>query len=217
MIDSLTQIISVLSQTLPLEAMALFIGIISEAIPPIPSFPMLVTLGAFAKAQAYSLPAIFTLALFSAAGKTLIGIFIYILVDKAEDVFIAKYGAYFNIKPGQLEAFGEKFGKRKSDYFFLTLIRSIPFLSSTIITVAAGVVRIPFKLFVTTAFFGYFIQDSLYIYIGFTGINGFRHYFDEILSLNIFIKCSIIIAVISLLVYLYLRQRSKLKAKNTQL
>ena len=65
MLDLLRQLVSSLSDNVPLEILAFVVGFISEAIPPIPSFPILVFIGVFAKIQAYSLPAIFIISLFS--------------------------------------------------------------------------------------------------------------------------------------------------------
>lgn len=209
MLDLLRHLVSSLSENVPLEILAFIIGVISEAIPPIPSFPVLVLIGVFAKAQAYSVPAILFIALFSAAGKTLVGIFIYRLTDKAEDLFIAKYGNYFNIKTGQLEKFGGKFGKKNSDYILLTLIRGIPFLSATVLTVAAGLLKIPFKLFLITAFLGSFIQDSFYLYVGFAGINVFKKYFSELSYFNIFIICLFVIGIAVALTYLHLHKQKR--------
>ncbi len=214
MIDSLRELVTSLSENVPLEILAFIVGFLSEAIPPIPSFPLLILIGVFAKIQSYTLPAVFAIALLSATGKTLVGIFIYRLTDKAEDVFISKYGDYFNIKPGQLDKFGGKFGKRKSDYVLITLIRGIPFLSATVLTVAAGLLKIPFRLFLITAFLGSFIQDSFYLYVGFTGINVFKKYFSELGYLNIFIICLFVIGIAVALTYLHLHKQKRRKASE---
>ncbi len=196
------------SQTAPLEILAFFAALIQEIIAPIPSFPLLATIGYFAKIQEYLLPEILYIALLSAAGKTIAGIGYYYLADKTEDVVALKYGKYFNLKPGQLEKLGEKFGESFAHYFILIFIRAIPFLSSTIITVVSGLLKIPFKLFVISMYIGSFIQDTIYIYVGYTGIKVFKHYLKEIHSLKSMLVIALIIGAITILIYLYQRQRS---------
>lgn len=206
MVDFLRHFISHSAETVPLEILALITGFISEIIPPVPSFPILISIGVLARIQDYALPSIIIIAFFSALSKTGVGIFFYKITDKAEDVFIDKYGNYFNLKPGQLESFGDKFGKRPLDYFLITLVRGIPFLSSTLLTVAAGLIKLPLKLFVVTAFFGSLIQDSLYLYIGFSGLKGFRNYFKEHSHINIVLIGLFIISIIVTLIYLHLHK-----------
>lgn len=196
------------SHTAPLEILAFFVAFTQEVIAPIPSFPLLATIGYFAKIQEYLLPEIIYIALFSATGKTIAGIAYYYLADKTEDVVSLKYGKYFNLKPGQLEKLGEKFGESFGHYFILIFIRAIPFLSSTIITVVSGLLKIPFKIFVISMYIGSFIQDTIYIYIGYTGIEVFKHYIKGMHNLRSITMTVVIIGIISLLVYLYLRQRS---------
>ena len=196
------------SHTAPLEVLAFLAAFIQEIIAPIPSFPLLATIGYFAKIQEYLPPGILYIAFFSAAGKTIAGVGYYYLADRAEDIVSLKYGKYFNLKPGQLEKVGKKFGESFAHYFILIFIRAIPFLSSTIITVVSGLLKIPFKLFVISMYIGSFIQDTIYIYIGYTGIKVFKHYIKEIHNLRSITMTVVIIGIISLLVYLYLRQKS---------
>lgn len=206
MVNFLRQFISNSAETVPLEILAFITSLISEAIPPLPSFPILISIGVLARIQDYALPAIITIAFFSALSKTGVALFFYKITDKAEDIFIDKYGNYFNIKPGQLENFGAKFGKKPLDYLLITLVRGIPFLSSTLLTVAAGLIKLPLKLFVITAFFGSLIQDSLYLYIGFSGLRGFKNYFKEHGTINTILIGLFIIIIIATLTYLHLHK-----------
>jgi membrane protein DedA with SNARE-associated domain len=204
------------SQTAPLEILAFLAAFTQEIIAPIPSFPLLAAIGYFAKIQEYLPLGILFIAFFSAAGKTIAGIAYYYLADKAEDVVSLKYGRYFNLKPGQLESLGEKFGESFSHYLILIFIRAIPFLSSTIITVVSGLLKIPFKLFVISMFVGSFIQDSIYIYVGYTGVEVFKHYIKGIHSLKSIITI-IIVCVILTLLYFYLHQRKNYRTQTSDI
>lgn len=194
------------SQTASLELLAFFVAIVQEIVAPIPSFPLLATIGYLARLQEYHPIGIFYIALFSAAGKTLAGVAYYYLADKTEDIASLKFGKYFNVKPGQLEAIGERFKDSFVHYLLLIILRAIPFLSSTLITIVAGLLKIPFKLFVISMYIGSFIQDSIYIYVGYTGVKLVKDHLYRFHELKSYLVWFFIAIIISLLIIFFVRQ-----------
>jgi membrane protein DedA with SNARE-associated domain len=211
MLDWFLLTISSYSHTISLEIMALVGGFIEEIAPPMPVPPIMFIVGSFARVQEYPLLAILGLAMLSALGRTLGGTIVYKVVDKAEDVFINRFGRYFGLKVGQIESFGQRFSRNWSDYLLLIAIRSLPFISSTLVSVASGLIKIPLRVFWIATYVGSVMRDSFFLYAGFIGTRAFKHFLQESAHISIVIKLSVIVSILGLLIYLYARQQSKKK------
>lgn len=204
MSDWLLSTINHYLHVIPLEVFAFVASFIEEIIPPIPAFPIMVSIGGAAKIQNHELLFILLLAILSALGKTLGSIVVYHLIDKLEDVFIARFGAFFNLKPGELEAFGAKLGHGARDYVVLTFIRSFPLIPSAIVTVGAGILRIPLRLFIFATFFGTIVRDGFYLYAGYVGAQMALSYLSDSGHITKIIEIGTVLAVI---IYLIVRHQ----------
>ncbi len=162
---------------IPLEVFAFVASFIEEIIPPIPAVPIMLSLGGAAKLQGHDLFFILLLAIVSAFGKTIGSIIVYHIVDTLEDVVVSRFGSFFNVRPGELEAFGAKFGRGARDYVVLTLIRAFPLIPSSIVSIGSGLLRIPLRLFITATLIGTIIRDGVYLYVGFIGAEAVLTYY----------------------------------------
>lgn len=212
MIDLIINWLHSYSLNAPLELLVFILAFIEEIIPPIPSFPFIIMIGSFAKIQEYIMPMVFIIALFSAAGKTLGGTVVYHVVDRLEDVFVAKYGKYLGIKAGQLEALGARLGKRiVVDYIVLTTLRATPLVSSALISAGCGLLKIPFRLFIISTYIGSFVRDCIYLYLGYTGVKAFNNNFKHLKEYSVYFEYALIIFIILLVIYLYLKKRKSVQ------
>lgn len=195
------------ADSVPLGPLAFILAFFEELIPPIPGFTLMLMTGSFARIQDYPLLALFSLAVFSALGKTLGAQIVYRLVDKLEDAFIAKFGSFLKIKPEQIEAFGKKLGHGAIDYIVLIALRALPMIPSTLITVGSGLIRVPQRLFIISTFIGSIIRDSIYLYIGYVGTIAFEKYFHKTGNAQIIITSLIILAVIVIVSYHFYKNK----------
>jgi len=194
------------AHTIPIELFLFVASLLEEIIPPIPSFPVMFMAGNLARIQDYTVASLVILVIIGATGRTIGAITVYRIVDKLEDIFVLKYGPRFNLKPGQLETFGEKLGKGPRDYIILTALRAFPFFPSTIISIGSGLIRISLKLFIVSTFLGALLRDSFYLYVGFAGTKIVFAYFSEMEEFRLSIKVVLIISSILVISYLLFKR-----------
>ncbi len=209
MIDWLITILTPYASTVPLEALVFCFSFLEEIIAPIPAFPILLLTGGFAVVQNYGLLGILWLAAVAAFGKTLGAIIVYHIVDKVENVFMTRFGAYFDVAPGDLEKFGSRLGHGKRDYVFLTLARAIPFIPSAIISVGSGLIHIPLKLYIVATFVGSFFRILSYLLAGYFGAEVVIHYLSGSEALSSVVQWVVLLLAGCGFLYLLWRRRTK--------
>ncbi len=197
------------AQTLPLELFVFLASFFEEIIPPIPAFPIMILAGGFARVQDYYLLQILLLALASALGKTVGSILVYHLADKLEDALVLRFGKFFSLKPGQLEAFGAKLGNGWFDYLVLTLLRSFPLIPSSLISIGSGMLSIPLRLFLFATFTGTILRDGLYIYAGYMGTIALASYTKDTERTQLIIIATIIFIIIFCIAFFYYKNEKK--------
>jgi len=131
------------------------------------------------------------------------------VTDKLEDVFVEKYGKYFGLQPGQVETLGSKLGRGWVDYVALITLRATPLISSTLISVGCGLLKIPLRLFIISTYLGSVIRDIIYLYIGYTGISTFKKFLREANEISENIIIAVIVCTILYLGYRYYIYRFK--------
>lgn len=187
-----------------------FVGSFFEEIfPPIPAFLTMILTGSLARIQGYELYALLPLVLISAGGKTLGSIVVYEVVDRAENVFMKKFGHLFNLTDSSLEKFGRRFSQSWSDYAILISLRAIPLVPSTLVTVGSGLIALPRRLFVIATYIGTLFRDSVYIYIGYIGMKNFSnhsHFLYQAFSLKHVITGAILTLCCAVLYLAYKRR-----------
>jgi membrane protein DedA with SNARE-associated domain len=215
MTDWIINVVLPYTETVPLEIIVFIFSIIEEIIPPVPAFPVVIVVGSLAAVQDYGFFGVIWLAAVAALGKTVGAVMVYGVVDRLEDVFVRKFGGYFDIAPGDLERFGAKLGNGKRDYIFLTIARAIPFIPSTIISVTSGLLHIPLKLYIITTFLGSVIRDLVYLFAGFYGAEALINHLAGSEEMSSILQWSIIGGVVAILAYFYLRNKRKSASKET--
>lgn len=90
----------------------------------------------------------------------------------------------------------------------MIILRSLPIVPSTIISIGSGLLKINFRLFIISTLIGSFVRDIVYIYVGYTGAKVAISYFKgSINNLESIIEVAIVVLGLVGLVYLYLKRR----------
>ena len=173
MFSHLESIIMSFAHTLPLEVFVLVASFVEEVIAPIPSPAVMVLAGSLAKIQEYGVYALILLSIIGAIGKTMGALVVYIITDKAEDMVMNKFGAFFNVTRDDVVRLGNKLGNGPRDYIFMTLVRAFPFVPSVVVSVGSGLLKVRLPLFIISTFIGTIVRDGFYLYAGYVGVQLF--------------------------------------------
>lgn len=161
------------SSIVPIEIFA-FVGTFAEEIiAPIPSpFVMMLT-GSLAYLSELSLARIIFLIFIAAVGKTLASWILYLVADKLEDVLVQKFGKFFGINQGQIEALGNKLSKGWKDDLLIILARAFPIIPSAPVSIACGILAVNIRSFLLGTFIGTLFRNTAFFYLGYLGLENF--------------------------------------------
>lgn len=159
-----------LASVLPLPLFAALSSFIEEIVAPIPSGPVMLVMGSLAQVQGYSLMMLCGLALVATIGKVLGALVVYVIADKTEDILLGRFAKFFGITHAQIESFGARLGNGWRDYVLLTLLRTLPFVPSVVVSFGAGALKVPLRLFIVATIIGTILRDAFFLYLGYAGI-----------------------------------------------
>lgn len=169
-IEQLIRYFEQLTLRLPLELIAFVGSFVEEIISPLPSFIVLVPVGAAASAQEYAVWCLAVLALCSAFGRLPAALLLYWFADRFEDV-VLKHRNLFGVTHSEIERFGKRLGKSgRRDWVILFLMNGLPVFPTMVLSLACGFVKVPKRMFVTTVFAGSILNALCYLGIGYVGI-----------------------------------------------
>ena len=207
MFANLEQIIISYAEHIPLEIFSPAVSFFEEIIPPIPSPSVMFATGSMALIQGYLFPGLIILALLGAVGKTLGASVAYFVADKVEDLFSAGISKFIGITHSQIESFGSHLGKGLRDYVILTVLRSLPIVPSSLLSVGCGLLKVQFRLFLFSTFVGSIIRDFIYIYLGYIGTEVAVSFLQKTTSTESFVKIGIVLIVLISLGFVYIKRR----------
>lgn len=208
MFDWLETYLFDLIDTLPLELFVLIGSFIEEVIAPVPALAVMLITGSAAAVQGLSPLDLIPLAIIAALGKTVGAIIVYEITNRVGGMFLTKWGPYFKVSESEIRALGQKLSGTKRDYLFLTFIRAMPVVPSSVVSVGCGLLRIPFTLFLTTTFVGTIVRDGIFLYVGYSGITVFEKLAERSAAVEDLLQTGFIVLVVSVFAYIYYR-RSK--------
>lgn len=170
MSEFITSLLAWLSANVPLEMLAVVASGLEEIIAPIPSPLVGALVGSLALSEGYTvIMAVLFFGFLMAVGKTIACVLIYWVMRYASEVTVTKLEKFIDVTPEDLTKLSRFFTGKLSDYILLTLVRAIPFLPSSPISVVAGIVKIPLRLYAITTFIGSYIRSGLFIFAGYAG------------------------------------------------
>lgn len=214
MFNFLEHIIISSATNMHLAIFAPAVSFIEEIIPPIPSPSVMIATGYMAQVQGYLFYSLIILAVLGAIGKTLGASVVYYVSDKVEDLLSGKIVKFIGVTHEQIESLGAKLSRNWKDYVVLTVLRALPVVPSSLLSVGCGLLKIRFRLFVVSTFFGSIVRDFIYIYIGYTGTKVVRRLFENTANTaESVLQLLAVIIIVLFLGYLYYRryQNNKLK------
>lgn len=201
----LEELVLSFASLMPLPLFAAVSSFIEEIVAPIPSGPVMLVMGSLAQVQGYSLLMLFGLVLVATFGKLLGGLVVYVIADKTEDIVLGRFAKFFGVTHTQIESFGARLGNGWRDYILLTILRTLPFVPSVVVSFGAGALKIPLRLFIIATIIGTILRDSFFIYLGYAGIGAAEELlkrFSTIESVLQVLIASALVVVFAMLVYL---------------
>lgn len=207
----LTQNLEALATKVPLEVFVLLGSLIEEIIAPIPSPSILTLAGSIALSQEKTILFLVWLAILGSVGKTLGGLVLYWIGDKAEDIISHKWGKFFGISHKHIEHLGSKFHKGHRDILLLTFLRALPIFPSAPISIGSGVIKLPIKVYLLGTFLGTIVRGFIYIYLGYTGVELLKGLSTQLDQTETLIQIAIVLILLLIIAYSYWkRHKSKL-------
>lgn len=195
---------------LPLPAFAALASFAEEIVAPIPSGPVMLITGTLAQVQGYTLPLLVGLALVAAVGKLAGSLVVYFIADKAEDVFAARFAKFVGVSHEELERFGARLGNGWKDYVLLTLLRTLPFVPSVVVSFGAGMLKVRLKLFIFATFIGSILRDFIFLYAGFVGLTYAEELMEQFSTLESIGQVAIVSTLaLALFVFIFVRWRKR--------
>lgn len=208
MFDALTQSLLSLADSMSVEAFTFIGSLVEEIVAPIPSPIVMTAAGSLAAQQGYPLAYLFALSLIGAVGKTIGALFVYGVAYALGTVFVQRFGHLLGVTLSDVDALRTRLGKGWSQLASLTFLRALPIMSSMVLSVGCGVVRVSFMLYVISTFIGTIVRNFFYLYVGFSGVAAYRALVDGLDGVESAIQIVIGVAVLAFLGWLYWR-RSK--------
>jgi membrane protein DedA with SNARE-associated domain len=143
---------------------------LQELVSPLPSFLVFVPGGAAPQSQGASVWHIIILSFVIGIARVLAGLMLYWLSSKLRLWLFAKRQSWFGLKKSQLERAQDKLSK-KGGWWAVFSLWALPFVPGTLISLAAGFVKMPTLTFVTATYTGSIINALTYLLIGYYGLD----------------------------------------------
>jgi len=210
-VDTIITWLENLGRQVPLEIFTLIGSFVEELVAPIPS-PIIMTMaGTFAQAQGRPLFYLLVIAVLSSVAKTAAGLLLYVVADKGGDFLLTRFGKFLGITQDEVEKIGAYISGGWKDDVVLFLLRSIPVMPSSPISITCGAIKISMVTFLWATFFGSIIRSAFYLYLGFTGLDAARSLLENMDSLeDIFKVVFVVLLGVAVLWGYYKRQRGEL-------
>lgn len=200
-------------QTMPLPLFVMVGGIIEEIVAPIPS-PLVSTLaGSIAAGQQLGMVYLLWICALATLAKTLGAWLFYVLGDKLEDVVVPRFGKYIGVRHEDLEHFGEHFKGTWKDAVILVILRSIPVMPSTPISVVCGILKINLRTFFLATYLGFYVRNLTFMLLGYTGLAAIGSLMEGIDTAETVLKILIVLAAVGVIGWLYWKRRSRQPAR----
>ena len=197
-----------LAQNIPLELFSILGTIIEEIIAPIPSPFVMTATGSIAQAQSKALGYLIVIAVLGAFGRVIGASFLYFLADFGEDLVVGKLGKFIGISHKQVEKIGSKFEGTAKDYLTLTILRSIPVMPSSPISIVCGLVKLKYKVFAIGTFFGSIVRNLFFLYLGYTGLSASENLLAGIENAQTIMEVVVLVTLATGFYYFY-KKREK--------
>jgi len=200
---------------LPLEISSFLGGLIEEIVAPIPSPFVMAAVGSAAFAQSKGFFSLLVLALVGSLGKTLGAWVIYVIADKLEDVVVGKWGRFLGVSHQEVEGIGKHFKGGWKDDLILFVLRALPIVPSSPVSVVCGIIKINLRTYLVSTFAGNFFRNLIYIYLGYAGISAYQSLLSGLDSMESIMQIMIFMSLAGFVGWIYYK-RHKSKSETTK-
>jgi membrane protein DedA with SNARE-associated domain len=191
----------------PLEWFVLIGSFVEEVVSPIPSALIMGTAGSLALMQGAAPIYLVFLVLFGNIGKALGSWIYYFLGDRLEDLLIKRITRVFGVQHEEIENIGKRFtGHHWKDGGALFIIRAMPFMPTTPVSIAAGIIKMDKRIFLLATYLGNVVKDLVYISIGYAGLAKLHTLWREIIPVKAGVDVLVAIGIVVFLVLLYIHR-----------
>lgn len=197
-----------LSEIVSLPWFVLIGSFAEEVISPIPTLLVMGTAGTLTFARGLPLSYLFFLSLMGNIGKTAGAYIYYVIGDKLEDLVVPRYGKYFGVTHQEVTRIGKRFTGGWQDALVLFLLRALPFLPTTPVSITCGILKMRRSEYLTITFVANFIKDIGYLFVGYAGIAMIGRLWRDIDNIRFFFHLMTVIAV-CLFLFLLWNHRQK--------
>ncbi len=208
MIQGIVSWLEQTAQAIPLPLFVMVGGIVEEIVAPIPSPLVSILAGSITATQNLGIPYLLWICLLATIAKTFGAWLFYILGDKLEDLAIPRFGKYIGVKHEDLENFGGHFKGTWKDEAILIVLRSIPVMPSTPISVVCGILKIRLRTFLTATLIGFYIRNLTFLLIGYTGLGAMESLMEGINTAETIFKILIVLTGVVVISWLYWKRRT---------
>lgn len=190
----------------PLEVFTLVGTFVEEVIAPIPSPLMMTTVGSIAALQGKAMSYLLVLSVIGAVGKLFGAWILYFFADKAEDIVLGRFGKFLGVSHADVEKIGKHLNGSYRDDLILIVLRALPIIPSSVVSVGSGILKINLKTYLYTTFLGTIVRDFVFLYFGFVGVSAFEGYIKGFESAESLIQIGIGIALFLFIAFMYYRR-----------
>lgn len=203
-INTITEWIKTLAETLPLELFVIIGGFVEEVVGPIPSPLVMTSAGTIALTQGHTFLYVLLLSFLGGIGKTLAAWLLYILGHKAEYWIVGRWGRLLGLSHESVASLTKRLtGHGAWDDLALFVLRALPILPAAPVSVLCGVLRLPLKSYLSMTFLGYSMRNLFFLSVGFVGADAYRAIIQDIRAWEAVLWIASILAVFALGVWLY--------------
>ncbi len=206
MFDTISAALMSLSSSMSVEAFTFFGSFVEEVVAPIPSPIVMTAAGSLAHAPGHPFTYLFVLSLIGAAGKTTGALIVYGVSYFVGVVFIDKFGRFFGVTHADIDKLRDKLDGGVKDLALVTFFRALPIMSSAVVSIGCGVLRIGFFTYLVATVVGTIVRDFFYLYVGFRGVEAYHALVNGLDDVEGWIQIAIGGCVLLLLVWLYWRR-----------
>lgn len=196
-----------MAQSVPLPFFVFIGGIIEEIIAPIPS-PLVATLaGSIAASQGMTFLALALICAVATVGKSIGATIFYVLGILFKDLAVPRFGKYVGVTEKDIDAFAKHFNGSKRDAWMLMVIRAIPVMPSTPISLLCGTLGINKRTFFFATLVGFYIREMTFMLIGYTGLSALDSLMSGIDTAETVLKIVIVAAALIVLGWLFWKRK----------
>lgn len=197
-----------LSGAVSVELFVMVGGFLEELVAPIPSPLVLGTAGTLIEVAGNGWLYMVWIAVLASVAKLLASLILYVLVDKFEDIFMDKCGKFFGVTHEDIEGLGERLGESPwVNFMVLFGLRALPAMSSAVVSVMSGFVKIDLKIYALATFLGNIMRNLFFIGVGYYGLESASGLMNGMDSLGSVMKLLAVALVV--VVFLYFKFKKK--------